>query len=311
MVVGDGDMTKDENAVHFGGWCIVSSPLILAFNLSDTVRHGLVWDIITNKEAGRYPSLATDNLLENIGGVPRSSSRGGGGTSSVFCRDGSLLLTRAGLMPSIVSQAIQVNQAWAGHPGSQVLHDIGNNSQVEVWTKPLGDGRTAVFIINTADKVSSFGGAASIASASAPSPPKPELRMNPCDATAKTQQWQLSPGVTPGHPRHTTISLPAKQAPHVAACSGSSCMPSAASPLMDRSVADAPSEMCISVGGCNEKDNARMGMGGCKSVPADTCPGKPCNCNGAFQINANNTITSVMDGQSKSPLANRESAREH
>ena len=32
-------------------WCIVSSPLILAFNLSEPARHNLVWDIITNKEA--------------------------------------------------------------------------------------------------------------------------------------------------------------------------------------------------------------------------------------------------------------------
>jgi hypothetical protein len=37
--------------VHFGGWCIVSSPLILAFNMSDVTRRELVWDIITNKEA--------------------------------------------------------------------------------------------------------------------------------------------------------------------------------------------------------------------------------------------------------------------
>jgi hypothetical protein len=51
MVVGDGSMTKDENRVHFGAWCIVSSPLILAFNMSDPARHDLVWDIITNKEA--------------------------------------------------------------------------------------------------------------------------------------------------------------------------------------------------------------------------------------------------------------------
>ena len=83
MVVGDGGnvvngtmqggMTKGENRVHFGGWCIVSSPLVLAFNLSEPARHNLVWDIITNKEA------------------------------------------------------IQINQAWAGHPGSQVLEGIGNN----------------------------------------------------------------------------------------------------------------------------------------------------------------------------------------
>jgi alpha-galactosidase len=51
MVVGDGSMSYEENQVHFGSWCIVSSPLILAYNLSDTARHELVWDIITNKEA--------------------------------------------------------------------------------------------------------------------------------------------------------------------------------------------------------------------------------------------------------------------
>jgi hypothetical protein len=62
MVVGDGGrvnasgqlvggMTKDENMVHFGGWCIVSSPLILAYNLSTPARRELVWDIITNKGA--------------------------------------------------------------------------------------------------------------------------------------------------------------------------------------------------------------------------------------------------------------------
>jgi hypothetical protein len=46
-----GGLTKEENQVHFGGWCIVSSPLVLAFNLSDPVRRELVWDVITNKEA--------------------------------------------------------------------------------------------------------------------------------------------------------------------------------------------------------------------------------------------------------------------
>eukprot|EP00854_Cymbomonas_tetramitiformis_P014975 gene14975-17701_t len=95
MVVGDGSMTKEENKVHFGSWCIVSSPLILAFNMSDPARHALVWDIITNKEA------------------------------------------------------IQVNQAWAGHPGRQALVEIGSNKAVEVWSKPLGDGKLATFFINT------------------------------------------------------------------------------------------------------------------------------------------------------------------
>merc|ERR1711871_652862 len=98
MTVGDGSMTKNENRVHFGAWCIISSPLILAYNLSDSARHDLMWDIITNKEA------------------------------------------------------IQVNQIWDGHPGRQVLANVGSNNEVEVWAKPVGDGRTAVFIINTANK---------------------------------------------------------------------------------------------------------------------------------------------------------------
>lgn len=99
MTVGDGSLSKKENQVHFGGWCITSNPLILAFNLSDPMRHDLVWDIITNKEA------------------------------------------------------IQVNQIWDGHPGRQVLWNAGSNKAVEVWMKPVGQGRTAAFVINTEDKV--------------------------------------------------------------------------------------------------------------------------------------------------------------
>ena len=61
-------------------------------------------------------------------------------------------------------------------------------------------------------------------------------------------------------PEHTTLSLPAKPTPPQAiACSGSSCMPSAAPPLYDlagmNGVAQAPSQMCIEVGGCNEREN--------------------------------------------------------
>lgn len=136
MVVGDGGydingsmhggMTKDENRVHFGAWCIMSSPLILAFNLSETARRDLVWDIITNKEA------------------------------------------------------IQVNQAWAGHPGAQLLSGVGTNKQIEVWTKPLGDGRTAILIVNTAnnndhadDRLSAGG----------------PIKLSPCKADSSSQMW--------------------------------------------------------------------------------------------------------------------------
>ena len=48
-------------------------------------------------------------------------------------------------------QAIQINQIWSGSPGSQTLWGLGDNDAVEVWTKPLGDGRLAAFILNTAN----------------------------------------------------------------------------------------------------------------------------------------------------------------
>jgi len=40
-----------ESQTHFGAWCVVSSPLILGLDLTDTARVDGVWDIISNKEA--------------------------------------------------------------------------------------------------------------------------------------------------------------------------------------------------------------------------------------------------------------------
>lgn len=40
-----------EARTHFGAWCIVSSPLILGLNLSDTANLAIHWPIISNAEA--------------------------------------------------------------------------------------------------------------------------------------------------------------------------------------------------------------------------------------------------------------------
>jgi len=127
MTVGDGSLTLDENRVHFGGWCIISSPLILAFNLSDSTRREFVWDIITNKEA------------------------------------------------------IQVNQIWDGHPGRQVVESAGSNGEVEVWVKPVGEGRKAVFVINTANSLNT-------------DPTKPVLGLDMCVDGDEGQLWDLVKG---------------------------------------------------------------------------------------------------------------------
>jgi hypothetical protein len=41
----------NEERAHFGGWVIVSAPLILGFDLTDQTKMNRVWDIITNTEA--------------------------------------------------------------------------------------------------------------------------------------------------------------------------------------------------------------------------------------------------------------------
>ena len=196
MVVGDGSMTYNENAVHFGGWCIVSSPMILAFNLSDPARRDLVWSIITNKEA------------------------------------------------------IQVNQAWAGHPGSQVIAGAGNNSMVEVWTKPLGGDRTAVFIINTEDDNVEAEAQAAAESKVRDLNPWTHLSLIECNASRWSQKFMLSPGATIDNSAVTNVNSTAGKG-------------------------------CWEISACKTSHHAEVGVSGtCKKVPQN-CENL-CNCNGAY-----------------------------
>ena len=94
--------------------------LILAFNLSDSTRRELVWGELT--ACTSQPSAVSSN-------------------AAAPCRTD--IITN--------KQAIQINQIWAGSPGGQALWGLGDNNAVEVWTKPLGDGRLAAFILNTAN----------------------------------------------------------------------------------------------------------------------------------------------------------------
>lgn len=43
--------TFEEDRAHFGAWCVVSSPLILGFDLRDNSTYQRVWPIISNREA--------------------------------------------------------------------------------------------------------------------------------------------------------------------------------------------------------------------------------------------------------------------
>ena len=78
-----------ESRTHFGLWCVVSSPLILSFDVADDAKLEAVWPIVSNEEA------------------------------------------------------IAVNQAWAGFPGTLVV----DAPAYQVWAKPLG-GATAALVFN-------------------------------------------------------------------------------------------------------------------------------------------------------------------
>jgi alpha-galactosidase len=46
-----GQLAVIESRTHFGAWCIVSSPLILGLDITDSARVDSIWDIVTNREA--------------------------------------------------------------------------------------------------------------------------------------------------------------------------------------------------------------------------------------------------------------------
>jgi hypothetical protein len=50
LMVGDltGPLAKTESRSHFGAWAIVSSPLILGFDLANETIISQAWDVIRN-----------------------------------------------------------------------------------------------------------------------------------------------------------------------------------------------------------------------------------------------------------------------
>ena len=51
-------LTHTESQTHFNMWCIVSSPLILGMDFTDSATVDGIWDIITNTEGNFSAHLA-------------------------------------------------------------------------------------------------------------------------------------------------------------------------------------------------------------------------------------------------------------
>jgi hypothetical protein len=86
-----------------------------------------------------------------------------------------------------------------------------------------------------------------------------------CQDGIVEQEWQLSPGVKPGDSAVTNLKMAA------------------------------PKGGCWEIEACDTKAGAAVNCNwGCKGLPK-FCK-SPCDCNGAWSLNPNGTITSVMDG---------------
>ena len=48
--------STEEDQSHFCAWAIVSSPLVLGFDLTDSATMDRVWPIISNHEVVLHPS---------------------------------------------------------------------------------------------------------------------------------------------------------------------------------------------------------------------------------------------------------------
>ena len=114
-------MNYGWNRAHFGAWCVISSPLILGLDLTQTAVVAEVIDVITNHEVCACVQAGVwVPLLEwcGMGWAGRRQRR--------RFRDATQADTA--VLSSVVPgprQAIAVNQAWAGHPGGLVWSGLG------------------------------------------------------------------------------------------------------------------------------------------------------------------------------------------
>ena len=89
-----------------------------------------------------------------------------------------------------------------------------------------------------------------------------------CDVAKASQRWLLSAGASAGSSTTTNLL---------------SAVNSTGGP------------QCMGIHACETTPDAELAMGGCKHLPAHGCS-HICNCNTAFALNSNLTITSPMDG---------------
>jgi hypothetical protein len=138
-------LTELEGRVHFAMWSIISSPLILGFDLSDSTTMDKVWHVIANEEVLAVNQQWAGTWLQ----MPSS--------------------TTAALTIPVFNSLCISSFRFLGHPGRLVQNAstyfvascehgcTGGRKQNcrlpewQVWAKPMPNGAQAVLIVNVAD----------------------------------------------------------------------------------------------------------------------------------------------------------------
>jgi hypothetical protein len=143
-------LTELESRVHFAMWSIISSPLILGFDLSDTKTMDAVWHIIANEEvlavnqqwAGRCGTSSGDHWMLLVSFPPPPFS---------FLFFSSVNLFPAGHPGRLVQNASTYFVATCEHGCTGGRKENCSLPEWQVWAKPMPGGAEAVLIVNVAD----------------------------------------------------------------------------------------------------------------------------------------------------------------
>jgi len=106
------DLSYTESQTHFGLWAVISSPLILGFDLTDRTTIATVWDIIANREV--------INVSQSWAGHPGR----------------------------LVTNASTYFDAECKHGATGSREDACRLPSWQVWAKPQSKGAQAVLVVN-------------------------------------------------------------------------------------------------------------------------------------------------------------------
>ena len=119
---------------HFGAWCVVSAPLVLGLDLTDTANLASVVPIVTNPEA-----IAVN---QQWAGHP----------GRLVAQFDPPAAPPAAPAPAVRRRAFSAGEASAGEgrPAGEAALPSAAKAKVQVWAKPQPKGTVAVYVVNPA-----------------------------------------------------------------------------------------------------------------------------------------------------------------